>query len=580
MVQEPKIADVPPLIISALAGVTAEEIFEKTKPEIVLLPEPVRVLEGDTARFRCRVTGYPTPKVNWYLNGQLIRKSKRFRLRYDGIYYLEIIDSKFYDAGEVKLIAENPEGVIEHCVKFEIQQREDFRSILRRAPELKFKRRTEEGYYEAITAVELKSRRKDESYEDMLRKKKEELLHWIKEISDKEKKMEEERGKVTIPTIKPERIELSPSMEAPKILERIQSQTVSLADEVHFRVRVIGKPDPECQPQDIGEYTYQVINFIKSVKIKKTLKNQTITETQDAVFSLELTLEHVKGAQWIKNGVEITPSDKYEIQVDGMVHTLKIKNCTAQDESVYAFKLGKLSANARLNVESKYTIKIVKKPKDVTSLRNATASFELSLSHDNIPVKWMFNNAEVKPSENCKILSERKAHKLIIQNVDTHDAGQYTAIVGHLQCSASLFVECKIIFGVLYAHFASYHVGFNYEMCIYYFDLLHANFYITFSALHITKMMKNIEVPETQVATFECEVSHFNVPSTWLKNGVEIEMSEKFRIVVQGKLHQLKIMNTSREDSAEYIFICGNDRVSATLTVNRKTFCVFTYLLF
>ncbi|MEQ2199248.1 hypothetical protein XENOCAPTIV_011163 [Xenoophorus captivus] len=83
--------------------------------------------------------------------------------------------------------------------------------------------------------------------------------------------------------------------------------------------------------------------------------------------------------------------------------------------------------------------------------------------------------------------------------------------------------------------------------------------------------MKSVEVPETQVAMFECEVSHFNVPSTWLKNGVEIEMSEKFRIVVQGKLHQLKIVNTSREDSAEYTFICGNDRVSATLTVNRKT---------
>nr|XP_019960350.1 PREDICTED: titin-like [Paralichthys olivaceus] len=79
--------------------------------------------------------------------------------------------------------------------------------------------------------------------------------------------------------------------------------------------------------------------------------------------------------------------------------------------------------------------------------------------------------------------------------------------------------------------------------------------------------MKSVQVPETQVATFECEVSHFNVPSTWLKDGVEIEMSEKFRIVVQGKLHQLKIMNTSRNDSAEYTFVCGNDRVSATLTV-------------
>lgn len=82
--------------------------------------------------------------------------------------------------------------------------------------------------------------------------------------------------------------------------------------------------------------------------------------------------------------------------------------------------------------------------------------------------------------------------------------------------------------------------------------------------------MKNVEVTETQVATFECEVSHFNVPSTWLRDGVEIEMSEKFRIVVQGKLHQLKIMNTSNEDSAEYTFVCGNDRISATLTVNRK----------
>lgn len=101
---------------------------------------------------------------------------------------------------------------------------------------------------------------------------------------------------------------------------------------------------------------------------------------------------------------------------------------------------------------------------------------------------------------------------------------------------------------------------------------------MTISALRVTKPLKNIEIPETHVATFECEVSHFNVPSTWLKNGVEIEMSEKFRIVVQGKLHQLKIMNTSRNDSAEYTFVCGNDRVSATLTVNRKYILVlFVY---
>lgn len=90
-----------------------------------------------------------------------------------------------------------------------------------------------------------------------------------------------------------------------------------------------------------------------AVKVKKTLKNQNVVQTQDIMFVLELTHENVRGAQWIKNGVEIQSSDKYEISIEGTVHTLKIKNCTTHDESVYSFKLGKLSANARLNVESK-----------------------------------------------------------------------------------------------------------------------------------------------------------------------------------------------------------------------------------
>ncbi|XP_054418510.1 titin isoform X1 [Pteronotus mesoamericanus] len=1140
----------------ALTGVTTDQ-KEKQKPDIVLFPEPVRVLEGETARFRCRVTGYPQPKLNWYLNGQLIRKSKRFRVRYDGIHYLDIVDCKSYDTGEVKVTAENPEGVTEHKVKLEIQQREDFRSVLRRAPEpkpefrvhepgklqfevqkvdrpvdtteakeivklkraerithekvseeseelrSKFKRRTEEGYYEAITAVELKSRKKDESYEELLKKTKDELLHWTKEESEEEKKALAEEGKITIPTFKPDKIELSPSMEAPKIFERIQSQTVGQGADAHFRVRVVGKPDPECewykngvkiersdriywywpednvcelvirdvtpedsasimvkainvagetsshafllvqakqlitftqelqdvvakekdtmatfecetsepfvkvkwfkdgveihtgdkyrmhsdrkvhflsiltidtadaedyscvlvedenvkttaklvvegaviefvkeledievpesfsgeleciispeniegkwyhndvelksngkysitsrrgrqnltvkdvtkedqgeysfvvdgkkttcklkmkprpiailqglsdqkvcegdivqlevkvslenvegvwmkdgqevQPSDrvhividkqshmlliedmtkedagnysftipalgmsttgrvsvysveviaplkdvnvlegtkaileckvsvpdvtsvkwylndeqiktddriqaivkgtkqrlvinrthasdegpytlmvgkvetscnlsvekikiirglqdltctetqnvvlevelshsgidvlwnfkdkelkpsskykieahgkiykltvlnmmkddegeytfyagenmtsgkltvaggaiskpltdqtvaesqaavfecevanpdsegewlkdgkhlprsndikiesdgrkrrliiaasklddIGEYTYKVATSktsaklkVEAVKIKKTLKNLTVTETQDAVFTVELTHPDVKGVEWIKNGVLLKSNDKYDISVKGTVYSLRIKNCALVDESVYGFKLGRLGASARLHVE---TVKIIKKPKDVTALENATVSFEVSVSHDTVPVKWFHKNVEIKPSDKHRLVSERKVHKLMLQHIAPSDAGEYTAVVGQLECKAKLFVE----------------------------------------TLHITKTMKSIEVPETKTASFECEVSHFNVPSMWLKNGVEIEMSEKFKIVVQGKLHQLIIMNTSTEDAAEYTFVCGNDQVSATLKV-------------
>lgn len=93
------------------------------------------------------------------------------------------------------------------------------------------------------------------------------------------------------------------------------------------------------------------------------------------------------------------------------------------------------------------------------------------------------------------------------------------------------------------------------------------------SALKVKKPMKDTETPETHSATFECEVSHFHAPGTWMRNGTEIEMSEKYKIVVQGKHHELKIMHASKDDSGEYSFICGSDRVSATLTVKRESSC-------
>lgn len=88
-------------------------------------------------------------------------------------------------------------------------------------------------------------------------------------------------------------------------------------------------------------------------------------------------------------------------------------------------------------------IKILKKPKDVTSLLGATAVFEVGISEDDIPVKWMFNNAELQLDEHYRIMSEKKTHKLIVQDVDSSKEGEYTAVVGHLQCSAHLTVECK-----------------------------------------------------------------------------------------------------------------------------------------
>ncbi|MCJ8732911.1 hypothetical protein PDJAM_G00216350 [Pangasius djambal] len=880
----------------APAGVTGDETTEKTKPEIVLLPEPIRVLEGETAKFRCRVTGYPSPKVNWYLNGQLIRKSKRFRLQYDGIHYLEIVDCKSYDSGDVKVVAENPEGAVDHVVKFEIQQREDFRAVLRRAPEIKppttvqehgrvsfevvkpekssetskeskevvklrkterviheklteeseelrskFKRRTQEGYYEAITAVELKSRKRDESYEDMLRKRKDELLHHTKELAEAEKKREEEERKLTIPKIKPDKIVLSPSMEAPKILERIQSQTVAQGDEVRFHCRVVGKPDPECQwfkngvlieksdriywywPEDhvcelvirdvstedsasimvkamniAGEtssHAFLLIQAKQVVKFTQMLEDQSAKEKDTMVtFECETNEPFVK-VKWLKDNAEIFSGDKYRMHSDRKVHFMSVLIINMSDEAEYSCVItddDHIRTTARLHVEGA-PLEIVKNLENTEVPESYAGEFECEVSREDAEGTWYFENKEITPSLKYVVSSRRGRHSLTVKDVKKEDQGKYTFKVGDLKTSASLKMKlrpvtlmqglsdltiCEGDIAQLEVRFSQENVEgtwmkngqaisatdrihividkLNYKLLIedtnkddtgmysfvvpnqdisttgklivqeisivkhmedcvctetqnvtfevevshpgidalwtcknqplkagpkYKIESKGTHYSLTvliamkdeegeytfaagektstaklivsggaisrplcdvtvaesqtavlecevasesaegkwlkngqpvdFSdnvrsekngtvrslviditrpqdigeytyqvansktsanlkveALRVTKPMKNVEIPETQVATFECEVSHFNVPSTWLKNGVEIEMSEKFGIVVQGKLHQLKIMNVSRDDAAEYTFVCGNDSVSATLTVS------------
>merc|ERR1711993_80594 len=59
---------------------------ERFKPTFVTKPEPQTSCEGDTARFCCRVTGYPKPRVMWLLNGHTVINGSKHKLVYDGMW--------------------------------------------------------------------------------------------------------------------------------------------------------------------------------------------------------------------------------------------------------------------------------------------------------------------------------------------------------------------------------------------------------------------------------------------------------------------------------------------------------------
>ena len=111
---------------------TKEMSDDVIAPQIVSVPEDIETAEGQTMRFHVRATGNPPPKLEWYLNGQQIRKSKRFQLWYDGLHHLEINPARAYDTGSLVAVAVNKVGQAQASCTVDVEPLGDLRSNLKR----------------------------------------------------------------------------------------------------------------------------------------------------------------------------------------------------------------------------------------------------------------------------------------------------------------------------------------------------------------------------------------------------------------------------------------------------------------
>jgi len=112
-----------------------EEARKREPPQFVLKPEPCTVFEGDWARFVCRVTGFPRPRVLWIVNGNTAMNGTRYKITYDGMWQLDIPKTRQYDHGRVTVIAKNALGETVAVCDLNVKNRhDDFRSVLKSSP--------------------------------------------------------------------------------------------------------------------------------------------------------------------------------------------------------------------------------------------------------------------------------------------------------------------------------------------------------------------------------------------------------------------------------------------------------------
>lgn len=112
---------------------------QRMSPVFVQAPDAVVCVEGDTAKFQCRIIGYPRPRIMWVLNGAACVNGSRFKLNFDGIYHLEIPKARLTDDGKLEVFARNIVGEA-HCFTSlqVLPKNSDYRAVLKNSPRREF----------------------------------------------------------------------------------------------------------------------------------------------------------------------------------------------------------------------------------------------------------------------------------------------------------------------------------------------------------------------------------------------------------------------------------------------------------
>ena len=82
--------------------------------------------------------------------------------------------------------------------------------------------------------------------------------------------------------------------------------------------------------------------------------------------------------------------------------------------------------------------------------------------------------------------------------------------------------------------------------------------------------LKDLSVPETESALFECEFSIPDVKVDWTVNGEKVEASPKYAITSDGKKHSLDVAKCRPTDQGEVTCTYAEYTTKANLTVEGK----------
>ncbi|XP_053803218.1 obscurin-like protein 1 [Vidua chalybeata] len=295
----------------------------------------------------------------------------------------------------------------------------------------------------------------------------------------------------------------------------------------------------QCQTGDAGTVTANAEGLVSTARLSvqeaevlfvRKLQDVVAEEQGDVCLEVEVSHEAAE-VQWLKQGILLQPGSKYLLQESGCRRTLTICCLGPADRGTYRCESLHDRTQAKLHVEPR-KVSIRTPLADVETFEKETATFHLELSHPGVTGVWTRDGIRVKPSSTCRISATSCGHSLTLERLALEDSGTVTFTADTLRCSAHLRVREPPV--------------------------------------TMVRVPRDLGVPETGVASFECELSRPNAEVKWFKDGQELRPGPNCRIYSAGRRRILQLSHCELTDTGSYTCDAGDCRASAMLHVQER----------
>ncbi|NXO81206.1 OBSL1 protein, partial [Sitta europaea] len=295
----------------------------------------------------------------------------------------------------------------------------------------------------------------------------------------------------------------------------------------------------QCQTGDAGTVTANAEGLVSTARLSiqeaqvlfvQKLQDVVAEEEGDVCLEVEVSHEAAE-VQWLKQGILLQPGSKYLMQESGCRRTLTICCLGTADRGTYRCESLHDRTQAKLHVEPR-KVTIRTPLADMETFEKETVTFHLELSHPGVSGVWTRDGIRVKPSSTCRISATGCRHSLTLERLALEDSGTVTFTADTLRCSAHLHVREPPV--------------------------------------TMVRAPRDLGVPETGVASFECELSRPNAEVKWFKDGQELRPGPNCRIYSAGRRRILQLSRCELTDAGSYTCNAGDCQASAMLHVQER----------